>query len=140
MMEDEREDAVMADNKMDKLKEIKNSNALSLEELENIGGGSGTELAEDCQFLNVLLSGHSAQPSRYTEDNWKGSDMKHALMCGELAAAWRACGVVMKNATNGSGSNTYLDLKTRKPITRRQAQELAMSNIGRQLHESDWKW
>ena len=54
-------------SKLDKLRAKHADKMLTADELDNIAGGSAWELADDSQFLNVLLRGHPAQCDRWGE-------------------------------------------------------------------------
>ncbi len=127
------------ENKLDKLKAMKEDNTLSIDEMEAIAGGTTKQCADDSRFLNVLLRGHPAQPERvgeYRIDNYTDSDY-HAIM-NSIRKGWNACGIVLKRLGNGETINEYYHDGTL--VTQAQAREIAMKNMGIQLQESDWKW
>ncbi len=126
------------ETKLDKLKAMKEDNALSIEEMEEIAGGTTNQCADDSRFLNVLLRGTKWQPERFGEYRFEYCGKGNRWpMIEDLKRAWSKCGI---EAYLGSGQHSNQYYSHGELVTQEEAREIAMQNRGIQLKESDWKW
>ncbi len=126
-------------SKLDKLKAMKADNALAIEEMDEVAGGTSIECADDSRFLNVLLRGHPAQPERFGEyklDHAGNEAYREKLK--SIEKGWQACGIELRFMGKGQYVNQYY-YKGRL-VTQGEARSIAMENMGIHLQESDWKW
>lgn len=127
------------ENKLDKLKAMKEDNTLSIDEMEAIAGGTTKQCADDSRFLNVLLRGHPAQPERFGEyklDHAGNEAYREKLK--SIEKGWQACGIELRFLGRGQYVNQYY--YEGKLVTQGEARSIAMENMGIHLQESDWKW
>lgn len=108
---------------------------LSDEQLDQVSGGTTTEMSNDSKFLNVLLRGRNGQPDRYGKlkchfGQWSGIDE-------ELKAAWKSVGVETRIGCQSLLNKYYID---GKKVTQAQAWAHAEEVVGKHLSESDWNW
>ena len=109
--------------------EIKNE-VMSDDELEQVSGGSASELADDSRFLNSLNG---------STDRWNATkiffDDEKAF---QIFRAWDSLGVQCVFSNNIAVDNEYyID---GNPVTQEQARQYAMKVTGHYMNESDWKW
>ncbi len=92
---------------------------LTLEELDNVAGGTLAEMQQDALFLQdsgLDIKAHSAQ---YTQKNFDA-------VADELRGAWLKVGVFCKTiSTDANQQNVYTDLSG-NVITRKQAMKMAL--------------
>ena len=103
---------------------------MSDEELDGVAGGYANEMADDSQFLNVLLRGRPGQCDRYGQ--WRAPYNGE-----EIENAWKSVGVecVTKSAFYG---NIYKI--NGKEVSQQKAWEHAEQVVGKHLERSDWDW
>ncbi len=128
----------MASNKLDELRKNATDHMLDAKELDAVAGGNAVESSYDSRFLNVLLRGHPAQCDRWGEYKFKVSTDNHSRY-EQLRTAWKACGIRLDFVSNKK-YNRYSSIATGEEVTRDEAWEIAMKNIGRHLNPSDWDW
>ena len=96
---------------------------LTLDELDNVAGGTLVEMQSDAAFLQnagLNIKAHSAQ---YTHKNFDA-------VADELRGAWLKVGVFCKTiSTDANLENVYQDLSG-NVITRNQAMQMAMKAQG----------
>ena len=104
---------------------------LSMEELDNVAGGTIHEMIADSEFLNKI--GLKTTTLRNTKDIYRNFDQISA----ELRNTWLKAGVFCKTISNSNDeANVYTDLKG-NVITRKQAMNIAMNFTG--VHLNDLK-
>ena len=101
---------------------INNKELLSMNELDQVAGGTTTELSNDSRFLNVLLRGRAGQPNRYGE-----------LKC-HFADLW---GVDTRMGPQSLLNKYYIN---GKKVTRAEAWSHAEAVVGKHLIHSEWDW
>jgi len=127
------------ETKLDKLKTMKEDNSLSIEEMEEIAGGTSLECADDSRFLNVLLRGHPAQPERFGEYKFEMAGWDDYMkMQRSISLAWKACGIELRQQGKGQEVNLYYH--NGKLVTQEVAREIAMDAMGKHLCYDDWHW
>lgn len=103
---------------------------LSVEQLDNVSGGTCIETANDTRFLNSL----NGSTDRF-------GVVKCALGGEELKSivedAWAKVGITANIYTGFSDNNYYY--KGNK-ITQEQARQIAMDVTGHHMTTKDWKW
>ncbi len=105
----------MADNKMDKLRNLKADNQLEAEELDQVAGGNRSESIEDADFLNELMRRTGKNQSIYLRRYQDPLKQGETYLCPdrtELLDAWASVGVkIVDNHTLHSGNIYYIDGK-----------------------------
>ncbi len=118
----------MTNEKMEKLKETKQDNIVSEEELHEVDGGFGfgdgySGWANSSRFLNVLLG--EAVCDRYGR-------FRAGFHAKEIISAWAKVGVEVDHGMvfkiNG------------KEVNEKEAFEHAMNVTGKHLQPKDWLW
>ena len=106
---------------------------LTMEEMEQVAGGTCIETADDSKFLNVLLRGRSGQCDRY--GTW--TCVNHHP---EIAKAWESVGIKIefREGKGYLGKNVYR--LGNKQISRDEAWAHAEKTVGKHLQEKDWDW
>ena len=107
---------------------------LTMEEMEQVAGGTIHESSDDSKFLNVLLHGRPGRCDRY--GTWRAG-------CNytEIANAWASVGI--KAVLNDHSlykviSNEYY--LNGKQISREEAWAHAEQVVGKHLEKKDWNW
>ncbi len=126
----------MTESATEKMRRLHSDKMLTVDEMEDITGGTAEEWADDSRFLNVLLGGHVV-------DRW---GPKYAAdHISEITFAWQEVGVVAMTAESGTegvgndhGHNQYFI--NGKKVTHEQARQHAMKVTGKYLKPSDWNW
>ncbi len=123
----------MADNKMDKLRNLKADNQLETEELDQVAGGSREESNQDAKFLNELMY-IAGKPQRissreyghpYASGGWFwGADM------GQLADVWASVGVKIEDNRSVCGHNNNKYYIDGKEVSREAAYIHAQKKLG----------
>ena len=127
-------------SKLDKLRKLHADKALTVDELDNIAGGTSGQCADDSRFLNVLLQGHPAQPDRYGEYKFDVDIANNPSRFDELEKAWNACGIGIIDIGNSDSVNRYRIYETGREVCQAEAMQYAMNKMGRHLNRSDWYW
>ena len=135
-----KEELMMAKemSKTEKMRELHGDKELSVEQLENVAGGTTYQLSEDSCFLNVLLRGHPDQCDRYGTYKLGDAAYGHEDRRHEIEKAWKAVGVEAWLYNGDSAMNTYFI--NNEVVTRADAFAHAMKVMGKQLQRSDWDW
>ena len=107
---------------------------LTMEEMEQVAGGTIHETSDDSKFLNVLLHGRPGRCDRY--GCWRAG-------CNypEIARAWASVGikvVINDHSLYKEISNEYY--LNGKQIPRAAAWAHAEQVVGRHLEKKDWDW
>ena len=93
------------------------------------------------QFLNVLLGGDVCDRwGEYKLDNVSKSSWSEKV--GTIRTVWRRAGIILQNA-QGKRTNEYYSVDSQgrcTAVTRNQAMQIAMQNVGKHLNPSDWRW
>ena len=112
---------------MEKEKILKDA-AMSEEELDQVAGGTASEIADDSRFLNSL----NGSTDRYGAfRTFWGTGYK------EIKNAWASLGIET-DLNSGTLDNKYY--LNGQEITQEQARQHAMKVTGHYMTESDWKW
>lgn len=117
------------ENKIEKLKATKSDNMLTLEEMEDVSGGSYHQLSCDGFFLRWLLVGRPGQPQNapeFWELNEKDAE--------NIVQAWKTVGVECKG-------EPYLDNKyyiKGREVSMEDAYNHAMNLVGKWGVFADW--
>ncbi len=115
----------MADNKLDKIRNMKADNVIESEKLDEATGGTKSETIRDSMFLNELMVGHEGQPK---EIDYIHADKAHRQ---QVLDAWKVCGVkVIEGADDKKANEYYID---GKQVSRETAYIHAQKKIGRFL-------
>ena len=123
-----------------KMRELHGDKELTMEQLDDVAGGSAWETSDDSCFLNVLLRGRPGQCDRYGE--WKCSKEAYGSeeRCREVQAAWASVGIKFSwNADGWKNKNSYKLIGGRN-LSRDEAYAHAMKVVGKTLKKSDWYW
>ena len=104
---------------------------LSMEELDNVSGGSIKETSLDTEFLHALGLNVQSRTSKYIHQNIKE-------VTRELNDAWLKVGVFCKTIeTSDFAKNAYTDLNG-NPLTRKEAMQTAMKACGVTLDTANY--
>ena len=112
------------------MKEKFEGKEMSVEELENVSGGSYNEMAMDSRFLNYLLGDKVCRRRDFKD--W-GTLARHEK---ELEQAWAKVGVRIIFANSNTLKNGYVI--NHNLVSRREAFEHAQKVLGKQVKDSDW--
>ena len=112
------------------MKEKFEGKEMSVEELENVSGGSYNEMAMDSRFLNYLLGDKVCR--RRDFNDWG----KLARYEKELEQAWAKVGVRIIFANSNTLKNGYVI--NHELVSRREAFEHAQKVLGKTVKDSDW--
>ncbi len=99
----------MADNKMDKLRNLKADNQLEAEELDQVAGGNRSESIKDADFLNELMRRAGKNQRIYIRRYQDPLKQGETYWCADRTAlldAWASVGVNIID-THTSNSNQY---------------------------------
>ncbi len=120
----------MADDKMDKLRNLKADNQLETEELDRVAGGSIEESIQDAAFLNELFK-RAGEKMRIGTHSYKHpfwNDWKVGPNSAELKDAWAYVGVtVVDNLLQNEENEYYIN-------GRRVSQTTAYIQAQKRLH------
>ncbi len=104
----------MADDKMEKLRNLKADNMLETEKLEQVAGGTEDETSEDGFFLYRLMR-RAGMPDMVNIGN-PGGYMRATSWT--VLRAWEALGVKVIEGDNSTGNRYYID---GRPVSREAA-------------------
>ena len=103
--------------------------AMSDEELDQVAGGTASEIADDSRFLNSL-NGSTDRYGSFRTFWGAGHE--------EIKNAWASLGIETDLDSSTGGDNKYY--LNGQEITQEQARQHAMKVTGHYMTESDWKW
>ena len=125
-------------NKTEKMRKLHGDKELTVEQLENVAGGTTDQMSDDSCFLNVLLRGLPNQCDRYGTYKLSDAAYGHDDRRQEIEKAWKAVGVEAWLFNGGSRENVYLI--NGRAVTQAEAYAHAQKVVGKTLQKSDWYW
>ena len=120
------------------MKEKFEDKELGTEQLENVSGGSDSEVQLDSFFLNYMFGNEVCQ-------RWKNEDTEYGVDNGDHKAyeqvknGWAKVGVRFEADVNRDWNRPAKHFIGEIPISRQQAFEHAQRILGRFVKDSDWK-
>ena len=108
----------------------KNMREISIEELDEVTGGTSYEVADDSRFLNSL----NGSTDRYGA----AKCCYNSPIRAEIRNAWKKLGI--RNTTSNTVWKDNKYFLNGKQITQEQARQHAMEITGHYMTEEEWKW